>query len=201
MPSATKNRCFTVNMITLPLFPLSAHVLPQGRMDLRIFEPRYVRMVKNACATQTGFGICMFNAKGDKDRNEHIYSVGTHVTVVDFDMLSDGLLGITVEGDRCFNIEKVTSEKDGLLLGQCSWSPIWQPEPEGNVALVKQRLMDIFDKYPEIQELYPEPLFDDPMWVIYRWLELLPVSAEQKQHFIQQRDYVKTVDYLTQLVK
>ena len=96
-------------MITLPLFPLSAHILPQGRMALRIFEPRYVRMVKNACATQTGFGVCMLNAKGDKERNEHIHVVGTHVKVIDFDMLDDGLLGITVEGDKCFNIEQVVT--------------------------------------------------------------------------------------------
>ena len=79
------------------------------------------------------------------------------------------------------------------------YRPAWLFKHVGVTQMYPDK--DIFDKYPEIQELYPEPLFDDPMWVIYRWLELLPVSAEQKQHFIQQRDYVKTVDYLTQLVK
>ncbi|MDO6840457.1 LON peptidase substrate-binding domain-containing protein [Paraglaciecola chathamensis] len=188
-------------MITLPLFPLSAHILPQGRMALRIFEPRYVRMVKNACSTQTGFGVCMLNAKGDKERNEHIHAVGTHVKVIDFDMLDDGLLGITVEGDKCFNIEQVVTEHDGLRVGQCIWSEVWQPESKTDSALVRQRLMDIFNKYPEIKDLYPEPRFDDPLWVVYRWLELLPVSAEKKQQLMIQRDYVKTVEYLTQLVK
>ena len=188
-------------MFTLPLFPLSAHILPQGRMALRIFEPRYIRMVKEACAAQSGFGICMLNAKGDKSLNEHIHHIGTHVKVIDFDLLNDGLLGITVEGDRCFSIQKIETEKDGLRIGQCSWLPTWRAEPGTDISLVKQRLIDIFDKYPEIQDMYPAPHFDDPIWVVYRWLELLPVSAEQKQQFIQQKDYVKTVDFLTQLVK
>lgn len=39
----------------IPLFPLSAHLLPGGRMSLRIFEPRYTRMIKQACATDSGF--------------------------------------------------------------------------------------------------------------------------------------------------
>ena len=116
-------------------------------------------------------------------------------------MLDDGLLGITVEGDKCFNIEQVVTEHDGLRVGQCIWSEMWQPESKTDSALVRQRLIDIFNKYPEIKDLYPEPRFDDPLWVVYRWLELLPVSAEKKQQLMIQRDYVKTVEYLTQLVK
>ena len=56
----------------IPLFPLSAHLLPGGGMSLRIFEPRYTRMIKQACASDSGFGICMLNSKGDKDKNEKV---------------------------------------------------------------------------------------------------------------------------------
>ena len=59
-------------------------------MSLKIFEPRYVRLVKEACAADTGFGICMLNAQGNRDRNEHIYPVGTFVKVVDFNLLEGG---------------------------------------------------------------------------------------------------------------
>ena len=90
-------------------------------MALRIFEPRYVRMVKEACANQAGFGICMFNVKGDKERNQHIFPVGTYAEVIDFDLLDDGLLGITVEGKSCFQIEQIHTQDDALRVGQCSW--------------------------------------------------------------------------------
>ncbi|MFQ3220435.1 MAG: Lon protease-like protein [Paraglaciecola sp.] len=187
---------------SMGLFPLSAHILPQGRMTLRIFEARYVALVKEACASGKGFGICMLDAEGDKRLNTHIYSVGTHVKVIDFDLLDDGLLGITVEGQRCFKINTVHTEQDGLRIGDCQWLEIWQPPLiQQDINPLDSCLQDIFIKYPELQSLYQQPKFSDPIWVIYRWLELIPVSAQQKQTLIKQRDYVQALEFLTQLVK
>jgi Lon protease-like protein len=186
----------------LPLFPLSAHLLPGGRMELKIFEPRYVRLVKEACSTDTGFGICMINAQGDKAKNEHIYPVGTYVKVIDFNLLDGGFLSITVEGDKCFRITSITTESDDLRIGECHWLDKWTADPESSpLSPIDERLKEIFDKYPELETLYQHPRFDDPIWVIYRWLELLPVKAEQKQQFLQEKDYVKALDFLTQLVE
>jgi hypothetical protein len=43
---------------TLPLFPLNTVVFPGGRLPLRVFEQRYLDMVKQAIADNTPFGIC-----------------------------------------------------------------------------------------------------------------------------------------------
>jgi Lon protease-like protein len=186
----------------IPLFPLSAHLMPEGRMSLRIFEPRYMRMVKEACAAGTGFGICMVNSQGDKDKNEHIYPIGTFAKVIDFDLLDDGFLGVTVEGHKCFHITSVSTESDELRIGECQWLDEWPAQStEQSIAPIDERLMEIFDKYPELQSLYQKTKFNDPIWVIYRWLELLPVNAEQKQQLLQQKDCVKALDFLTHLVE
>jgi uncharacterized protein len=186
----------------IPLFPLSAHLLPGGRLPLRIFEPRYVRMVKEACANNTGIGICMLNAKGDKALNQHIFPIGTYARVVDFDLLPDGMLGITVEGERCFNIIKIETEKDELRVGECEWLSEWTlPKNEQLLGPINERLIEIFEKYQELKNLYEKPHFDDPIWVIYRWLELLPVNAEQKQQLLQNKDCVKALTFLTHLVE
>jgi Lon protease-like protein len=188
--------------LDIPLFPLSAHLLPGGRMSLRIFEPRYVRMIKEACAKGTGFGVCMLNVQGDKENNQHIYSIGTYAKVIDFDLLEDGFLGVTVAGERCFKIMSITTEVDELRTGKCQWLDEWSAQlPSLNIAPIDERLMEIFEKYPELKGLYENPKFNDPIWVIYRWLELLPVNAEQKQQFLQQKDCVKALDFLTQLVE
>jgi len=187
---------------TFPLFPLSAHLMPGGRLALRIFEPRYVRMVKEACANGTGFGICMLNPKGDKLKNEHIYPIGTYATVVDFDRLDDGLLGITVEGQRCFKISDIQTQEDGLRVGKCEWLENWHnPTRADNLDLARLRLQEIFDKYNELNKLYSQPQFDQALWVIYRWLELLPVGAEQKQVLLADKDCVNAMRFLTQLVE
>lgn len=170
-------------------------------MSLRIFEPRYLRMVKEACAGRMAFGICMLNPQGDKATNQHIYPLGTHVRVTDFDMLEDGLLGITVEGLSYFRIDRIAIERDGLRIGQCHLLDAWHDElPEAAVAPMRRKLKLIFDRFPDIRNLYPQPHFEDPLWVMFRWLELVPVDAARKQELLQQKDCRKVLNFLTQLV-
>lgn len=190
-----------MKLAELSLFPLSAHILPGGRLSLRIFEPRYVRMVKQACQQGQGFGICMLNSKGNKDSNEHIYPVGTHVEIIDFDQLDSGLLGLTVQGINFFTISEVRSEEDGLRIAQCQ---IWEdPKPiedEIDVTELGQRLNELFGKYPEFSNLYDSKSFQDPIWVMYRWMELLPISAAQKQFLIQSNNPNQIHHYLSDLI-
>jgi len=195
--SALNKSCFN-----LPLFPLSAHILPGGRMALRIFEPRYLRMVKEACSQGSGFGICMLNPKADKTLNHHIYPIATFVSVVDFTRLDDGLLGVTVAAKDCCQILKIQTQKDELRVGQCEWLSPWESgfSPQ-DLNPLRQKLQKIFQNYPELEALYAAPTFDDPDWVMLRWLELLPIGTSQKQHILQQKDYRQTLNFLTQLIQ
>ena len=184
-----------------PLFPLSAHLLPEGRMALRIFEPRYVRMVKQACAENKGFVMCMLNANGDKDKNQHIHKIGTYAQVVDFDMLDDGLLGIKVAGSHLVEVNSIEVEKDGLRTGNCKALPPWQCDlaPQ-QIAPMDERLKEIFGNYEDLAALYETPKFDCPNSVLNRWLELLPVDGSQKQHFLEQRECTSLLNYLSALI-
>lgn len=185
----------------IPLFPLSSHILPEGRMSLRIFEPRYVRMVKEACAANSGFVICMLNNTGDSGNNSHIFPVGTLCKVIDFDLLDDGLLGVTVEGTECVSITEVETQHDGLRVALCQATEKSSCEMDVTALHpINERLKEIFERYPEVSSLYQTTAFDDPVWVINRWLELLPVGAEQKQHLISQPDYTQVLSYLSQLI-
>ncbi len=171
-------------------------------MALRIFEPRYTRMVKEACANDSGFVICMLNAKGDKERNEHIHKVGTYCKVIDFDKLEDGLLGVTVEGLHLVEISNVETEHDGLRTGQCATFGAWQcTDTCVSEPLIVTRLQEIFERYPELKELYTSPKFNDPTWVVHRWLELVPVSAEYKQELLSERNCNEAVNFLTNLIE
>ena len=44
---------------TLPLFPLHAVLVPGGALDLRVFEPRYLDLVRECGRTGRGFGVCL----------------------------------------------------------------------------------------------------------------------------------------------
>jgi Lon protease-like protein len=43
----------------LPLFPLQTVLFPGGRLPLRIFEQRYLGMVKACLRDGTLFGVCL----------------------------------------------------------------------------------------------------------------------------------------------
>ena len=184
-----------------PLFPLSAHLLPEGRMALRIFEPRYVRMVKEACAENKGFVMCMLNANGDKERNEHIHKIGTFAHVVDFDMLDDGLLGIKVAGSHLVEVSNIQTDKDDLRTGVCETISPWTCDlSPRQLAPMDERLKEIFGNYDELASLYDDLKFECPTWVLNRWLELLPVDGAQKQHFLAQRECTSLLNYLSALI-
>ncbi len=171
-------------------------------MALRIFEPRYTRMVKEACSKDAGFVICMLNSKGSKENNTHIFPTGTYCKVIDFDILDDGLLGITVEGVRCVSISNISTEDDGLRLGDCEELEAWTCNVDiDELSPMNERLGEIFDTFDEVSSLYEHVKLDEPLWVINRWLELLPVDAEQKQHFLAQKDCRQIVDYLSELIE
>jgi len=172
----------------LPLFPLTAHVLPGGKLPLRIFEPRYVRMVRQSFGQPGGFGMCMMNTR-DSRALRNMYSIGTWVEVVDFEPLEDGLLGITVEGRGAFRIERVWQEADGLRMAAVQYLEQWPDTPlsEGD-ALLREQLQRLYQQYDYLARLYPQPLPHSATWLCQRWLELLPVAASDKQYLLEQPD-------------
>lgn len=188
----------------VPLFPLSAHIFPGGKMALRIFEERYTRMIKEALREERGFGICMLNPRGDRNDNTHIYPIGTYVKVIDFDLLDDGLLGVTVEGVHLFRIDNVITEKDDLRVGHVALIESWDEDKfsiQEPRLILHERLTQIIESYPELKTLYPRLPANDYSWVVYRWLELLPIKAADKQELLGQSDPDSVVSFLESLIK
>ena len=48
-------------MMRLPLFPLNVYLLPGGILPLRLFEPRYLRMLSLSQAH--GFALCLLGRR------------------------------------------------------------------------------------------------------------------------------------------
>ncbi len=186
----------------IALFPLTSHVLPGGRLQLRIFEQRYIRMVKEALTAQSGFGICMLNPKGKTEDNTHILPIGTLVHVVDFESLPDGILGITVAGEQLFEIQGIDTAKDGLRSGDVTLREHWPTSAISDEdILLRQRLQEVFDAYPELSQLYPEKKFDDEPWICQRWLEILPLEPQKKQELLSSKHTQPVKEFIRQLVE
>lgn len=194
----------TTEPLKVPLFPLSGHVLPGGQMRLRIFEPRYLRMVKEACAqSPTGYiGMCMFNDAGDVAENTHIHRIGTLAKVIDFETMPDGLLGITVAGERLFAVEAVETAADGLRIGAVVPFNAWPEHPlSDEYSELAEQLTAVYTRYPELGEQPTAKQLGCANWVAQRWLEILPVSAEIKQTLLNEASCEPALHYLHELVR
>ncbi|MFP2769076.1 LON peptidase substrate-binding domain-containing protein [Oceanisphaera sp. KMM 10153] len=163
----------------LALLPLTLHLMPGGKVPLRIFEQRYIRMVSEASRGGTGFGIGMLDEL-DEASHSDLFTLGTRVNIIDFYTLEGGLLGITVEAEDRFRILQLEREADGLLRTEVELLDNWQSctlSPTERV--LSDKLQEVFAEYPELASLYPAPQWRDAAWVTQRWLEVLPLKSRQ----------------------
>ncbi|ASJ72411.1 LON peptidase substrate-binding domain-containing protein [Granulosicoccus antarcticus] len=169
----------------LPLFPLSSIVLPDGFMPLRLFERRYIDMVKECFRNDTGFGICLIRQGREAGETSVPYPLGTHVSIVDFDQGADGLLHITAKGLEEFRLLDYISSDTGLLIGQVELLPASQPTPMlPEYELLAQKL-ELILSYLDTDIRFEEKRLDDADWISHRLLEVLPLTPEAKFELLQ----------------
>lgn len=170
----------------LALFPLSSVLLPGATLSLRIFEPRYLDLVRRCGRSGEGFGVCLILAGHEVGAPALPAAHGTEAVIVDFAMTDDGLLGITVEGRRRFRVERTRARSDGLLLGDVAWHA--DPGPAAvrdEHALLSQLLARILDKAGIEHEGVGKGRLADAAWVGWRLADWLPLAAADKQHLLE----------------
>ena len=183
----------------LPLFPLSGIVMPGGRMPLRLFERRYIDMVTGCMRTDTGFGVCLIRDGREAGRPAEPYPLGTEVRIVDFDQGTDGLLHVTAEGVREFEVLTYAANDSGLLIGEVAPREPASATPMEPPFETLARKLELILRYVEPDVRYPEQRLDDADWVCHRLLELLPLAPPAKFELLQMGDNRERLEALASL--
>jgi len=185
----------------VPLFPLHTVLFPGGPLPLRIFEARYLDMVRRCMREQVPFGVVLIRAGTEAGAVAETSDVGTTARIVDFNPMPDGLLGIACVGGQRFRILRRWQQPDGLNLADLQMLPA---EPRVPVPEEFQHLRTLLAKVlPEFGDLYatlPQP-FDDAAWVGHRLAEVLPVSLSEKQHCLEIDDPLVRLARLDPLIR
>ena len=169
----------------LPLFPLSSVVMPEGLMPLRLFERRYIDMVKDCFKNGTGFGVCLIKSGQEANAPSVPFPIGTSVSIIDFDQGGDGLLQITVRGEQEFTVHSYETNESGLIIGEVEMLPSAAHTPmESDFALLAQKL-ELILSYLETDSRFDEQHLDDANWVCHRLLEVLPLTPDAKFELLQ----------------
>ena len=187
--------------LQLPLFPLNTVLFSGGRLALRIFETRYVDMVRRCMREQTGFGVILIREGREAGEVSRTADVGTLANIIDFNQLPDGLLGITAAGGAQFQVLRRWRAQDGLNLAAVEWlseMPAKTPRPDQQEIV--QWLRNILPRLQQIQgPLQPE--FDNAGWIGARIAEVLPISTGAQQALLEMRDPLLRLDALAPLLK
>jgi uncharacterized protein len=186
-----------------PLFPLSTVLFPGGPLPLRIFETRYVDMVRYCMRQSCPFGGMLIRAGSEVGAQSagEMSLVGTTARIVDFSSLPDGLLGITCIGERKFSVTKHWQQSDGLHLGDIEFAAREkQIDLPGEFLHLGELLRKVL---PELGELYANvpKHFSDASWVGCRLAEILPMSLAEKQYCLELDDPVARLARLNPLIR
>jgi len=159
-------------------------------------------MVKQATRDNHGIGMCMLDAFGDKSNNSHILPLGTMAHIIDFEVLPDGLLGITLEGQKRFKIQSVETEHDELRVGTVELLPDWPAEALAEEDCnLRTRIQEIYKEYPELVEICPQQHIQRADWLCLRWLEILPLDPTTKQKLLDNDDCSRAREYIRNLIQ
>ncbi len=186
---------------TIPIFPLHTVLFPGGYLKLRIFEQRYIDMVRECSIQACCFGVCLINNPEDSNRPANHMRVGTMAEIFDFSTLDDGLLGITALGRQKFSIQKTRMRDNGLLMAEIEamdeTGSVDLPNEYSVLSMITGRFMEqIGSNYPSFE---PQNL-QDAHWVGYRLAELLPLENNEKQALLQISDPLERLQWLLEVL-
>src|SRR5205823_12398278 len=103
---------------SLPLFPLRTVLFPGGLLPLKVFEQRYVDMVKACLKDERPFGVCLIT-RGDEVATKpsnppDFVHVGTLARIGDWEMPQLGILHVMTTGGERFQLKSHVVEASGL---------------------------------------------------------------------------------------
>ncbi len=184
-------------MMEIPLFLLNTVLHSGGRLELRVFETRYMDMVKERLRAGLPFGVCLL------ERGEEVavsqggealpHRVGTLASIVDWEMPQFGILNVVTHGGARFRIVEHRTQQDGLVRAQVEILPDPPVTPiPGDYARLVPMLRGLIDA---LEDPPPQPYrFFDAAWVADRWAELLPLPLDVRQRALEMDDGVARLD-------
>ena len=184
-----------LTLSSLPLFPLEAVLFPAGLLALRVFEVRYLTMVRKCYEVGAPFGVVCLQSGSETRRADapadQFCSVGTLAHVQTLESPQAGLLLARCTGSTRFQVQRSAQLPNGLWVAdvvQWESDPV-VPVPEHLATAawaLEPVLSSLRDHHGEHAVATPaqDPLADSG-WVANRWCELLPLPLPLRQRMME----------------
>jgi Lon protease-like protein len=139
----------------LAVFPLpGVLLLPDGKLPLNIFEPRYLALVSDALANGRLFGMIQPSGEAAGAPEPPVFDTGCAGRISSFDETEDGRLLVTLTGVCRFRVAKELEPLRGYRRIQPDWRPfrrdLDEPAP---VEIDRDRLIQALKAFSRVNNL------------------------------------------------
>ncbi|HMM58450.1 MAG: peptidase S16 [Xanthomonadales bacterium PRO7] len=181
----------------ISLFPLNCVLFPGGMLELRIFEPRYLDLVRECARKNSGIGVCLILHGQEAGEPAIPAAIGTLAHIVDFYTTDDGLLGIRARGGARFRVAHTRVRDNGLIHGSVHFWPDEAHVPvPAEFALLATILERLLERVGGDVAKVERACYDDASWVGFRLAEALPLENRERQHLLQMTDPLERLGQL-----
>ena len=192
----------------VPIFPLSTVLFPGGVVPLRIFEARYLDMVRDCMQQGSGFGVCLIIRGREVGQAADHEEIGCMARIAEWEMEQLGLLQIRTIGTHRFRILARNVQKNGLVRADvqpiADDPKIGPPTDLAACALLAQRLVEDLQSRddPPIRRMVEPPFaFDSAAWVSNRLCEFLPIPMKARQKLMELDDPLVRLSLVHQFLR
>lgn len=146
---------FDVLPATLAVFPLpGVLLLPDGKLPLNIFEPRYLALVSDALANGRLFGMVQPNGEPGGEGEPPIFDTGCAGRISSLDETEDGRFLVTLTGVIRFRVKRELAPEHGYRRVEPDWRPfrmdLDEPAP---IFIDRDRLIQALKAFSRVNSL------------------------------------------------
>lgn len=201
----------------LPLFPLNTVLFPGGVLPLRVFEARYMDMVRSCMKDASPFGVALITRGSEVGVPAATEAVGTLARIAAWDMPQLGLLHLRAIGGERFRIERTRVQADGLQLATIETIDPDDDLPLGQqyracADLLQRVIADVGQQRAHEAEVessdpinsipFESPYrLDSSVWVGNRLCEFMPIPLRAKQKLMELDDAVARLELVLRYLR
>lgn len=183
----------------LPLFPLKAVLFPDGILPLKVFETRYIDMVRECMKNNEPFGVVLIKSGQEVGTAAEPESVGSLAYITDWDMPELGVMMLRTRGGERFRILETRILPDQRLEARVEMIAADKLAAVSDIHVhCAKTLKIVMDDIAAKGQASGDDSFINPFaepiqlesagWVANRWCEILPIPLKARQKLLELND-------------
>jgi len=180
----------------IPLFPLKTVLFPSGILPLKVFETRYIDMVRDCMKNNAPFGVVLIKSGQEVGAAAEPENIGCLAHITDWDMQELGVMMLRTRGGERFRILETRVLPDQRLEARIEMIAADSIIPVSDIHVVCAKTLKIViddittrgraELGDEFISPFSDPIqLDSASWVANRWCEILPIPLAARQKLLE----------------